>query len=1080
MHSAHLSNLIVPLSYTKNDSSLNIMDPISAFGLAVNVLAVVDFSKTFLEVLGQVRDAGSPAAARDINRITRSLQASNEKIKNQSWIAEDNQVGIPLTSLLFWRQRQSLTGSMCQAFKDLVDECQKLSEELIGLAEKVSVSGPSTLAAKIKVTARAMWSHSEIEEKKARLEGIRGQLLFDIVVPMAEKINTNPDTSALDTQTRTLLNAIKSGEDTNKAIEERLRSFHQEYAAAQQEQHIEVVSLLHDIRDVQSRHVSSAHREVAQESKEMISRRILNSLYFDQEKDRYDDIDSAHKGTFEWIYSEPPSGATGSAWSNFHNWLRDESGIYWVSGKAGSGKSTLMKLLATDDRTRDSLLKWGTGGRLLVLSFYFWNPGTPLQKSLEGLFRSILLQSLQACPELGEKLFPDRFEHDVQWGQFPTMHQLKRAFTYLTAEETTDASGVPLKLALLIDGLDEFDTGALNHSELSKIFTSAAESSSFKAVLSSRPENAFEDAFRHQPKLRLHHLTRSDVVRYVNDKLRDHPRMQQLVSRSPKDTEALVSEIMEAAQGVFLWVRLVVRSLLEGLQNHDEIGILTERLHELPTDLEQLFRYMLQRVPSRYNEGMSKMFQLLRGYNELQSSYMQDGHEHMASRMHPLTALGLYFALLDEKTILQTEPSQFTVEEASIEIISIEAKMKSHCAGFIELSTADDDVQGASSRTRVTAEVMSPGSPITDGTHNWVDPRVQFIHRSVTEYLWKEEVWNTIIARTDHLDFHPSVATLRSVVMQAKKCPFEYKFNETRAGHVNPWDLVGVALEVAYQLEKGQETAQTELLDSLEVALTTRCGPDWWDTYEEDYNRAALWHDNFFAFTVRYGLWRYVQARLQKQGRKSTQKRGRPLLDYACRPEPRYGEWLRAIDVRIVEALLQNGADPNLKFNGFTPWQNAWYTAWGYAPASRLLPVLEVLLAYGADPNAYIEKKGWRRTVLQVAQSSEYRHPFNDEVQVEQETVDNFIRMLKKRGAKAKEWREENEVFVSHRTSLESSSSAEEVQTAPTSAEEVQTTPTSAGEVQTTPNRRCGMNFLGRAFCSLLAKREQPTRTHST
>lgn len=75
------------------------MDPISVFALAVNVLAVVDFSKTFLEVLGQVRDAGSPAAMQDIIDTARSLQASNEKIKYQSWIAQDNKVGFLLDML---------------------------------------------------------------------------------------------------------------------------------------------------------------------------------------------------------------------------------------------------------------------------------------------------------------------------------------------------------------------------------------------------------------------------------------------------------------------------------------------------------------------------------------------------------------------------------------------------------------------------------------------------------------------------------------------------------------------------------------------------------------------------------------------------------------------------------------------------------------------------------------------------------------------------------------------------------------------------------------------------------------------
>lgn len=1002
------------------------MDPISAFALAVNVLAVVDFSKTFLEVLGQVRDARSTAGTQDIIGITRSLQASNERIKDQSWIAEDNKVSFLTESLSFWQKSYCLIVSTPQAFMDLVDGCQDLAEELIGLAKKVSVAKSSTLAARIKVAARTMWNSNKIEEKRARLQAMRGQLLYDIVVPMAEKIKTIPDTSALDTQTRTLLNAINAGEDTNKAMQERLRSFHQEYASAQKEQHIEVVSLLHEIRDEQSRYPWSRQRDT--EEKANISlRKVLESLYFEQEKDRYDDIDSAHRGTFEWIYSEPPSGATGVTWSNFHDWLRNDTGIYWVSGKAGSGKSTLMKLLATDKRTRDPLLRWAADGRLLFLSFYSWNPGTPLQKSLEGLFRSILLQVLQECPELGEKLFPDRFDHRVRWGRFPTMHQLKRAFTSLTAEEMTDASGAPLRLILLIDGLDEFDTGVLNHSELSKVFTSAAKSSSFKAILSSRPENAFEDAFRDCPKLSLH-LSRNDVVIYVNDKLHDHPRMQQLAYQSPKDTKALVSDLVQAAQGVFLWVRLVVRSLLEGLQNHDEIAILTERLHELPTDLEELFQYMLQRVPIRYKEGMSQMFQVLRSNIEFQSHGMEQHGKERDIRVQQLTASGLQFALLDEKTVLQAEICQFTVEEASIEMISIEAKMKSDCAGLIELSTVDDDDQSTTPNTTDFDEDWRRDSSqplIMNRSYNWADPNVQFIHRSVTEYLWKEEIWNKIHAQTDNLGFNPLAATLRSLVMQAKKCPYGYQFKEIRTGNIKPWELMEFALEIAYHLEQGQGKVQAELLDALETALTMRCGPDWWNTYTKDRDKPALWQNNFFAFTIRYGLWGYVQDRLQTRGRGSMQKRGRPLLDYACRPQPTYGLWQRA-DARIVEVLLQNGADPNLDFNGFSPWQNVWFTAWDWIPVCHLLPVLEVLLAYGADPNAYIEEtvklseNKWqkrRRTVLLVAQGSGNRTsgPYA-ESQAEQEKLDKFIRTFKKRGAKAKEWREENGVFVRHRT----------------------------------------------------------------
>lgn len=75
------------------------MDPVSAFGLAVNVLAVVDFSKTFLETLGQIKDSGSSAATQDIVSISRSLQASNAKITLHSLVEGDDKVKSPTVSL---------------------------------------------------------------------------------------------------------------------------------------------------------------------------------------------------------------------------------------------------------------------------------------------------------------------------------------------------------------------------------------------------------------------------------------------------------------------------------------------------------------------------------------------------------------------------------------------------------------------------------------------------------------------------------------------------------------------------------------------------------------------------------------------------------------------------------------------------------------------------------------------------------------------------------------------------------------------------------------------------------------------
>lgn len=70
---------------------------------------------------------------------------------------------------------------------------------------------------------------------------------------------------------------------------------------------------------------------------------ILSELRFDGMDERYEDIADAYRKTLQWIYEKPNL--------NFVRWLNGDHGVYWISGKAGSGKSTLMKFLCQDRRT---------------------------------------------------------------------------------------------------------------------------------------------------------------------------------------------------------------------------------------------------------------------------------------------------------------------------------------------------------------------------------------------------------------------------------------------------------------------------------------------------------------------------------------------------------------------------------------------------------------------------------------------------------------------------------------------------------------------------------------------------------
>jgi hypothetical protein len=74
---------------------------------------------------------------------------------------------------------------------------------------------------------------------------------------------------------------------------------------------------------------------------------------------------------------------------------------------------------------------------------------------------------------------------------------------------------------------------------------------------------------------------------------------------------------VDSAKGVFLWVFLVVRSLLEGLTNADRIVDL-QRLKDLPTDLNEYFQRILYTVDEMYRQQTVLMFQVtLRAHETL-------------------------------------------------------------------------------------------------------------------------------------------------------------------------------------------------------------------------------------------------------------------------------------------------------------------------------------------------------------------------------------------------------------------------------------------------------------------------------
>ena len=123
---------------------------------------------------------------------------------------------------------------------------------------------------------------------------------------------------------------------------------------------------------------------------------ILESLSFSSMKDREEGVDIAHDSTFEWIFHS--NRMTSPGVDSLSKWLQKDGadGIFWVNGKAGSGKSTLMRFIIDHPKTQELLRIWAGEKTLITAGFYFWISGTVEQRSQTGLLRYLLFQ-LNMC-----------------------------------------------------------------------------------------------------------------------------------------------------------------------------------------------------------------------------------------------------------------------------------------------------------------------------------------------------------------------------------------------------------------------------------------------------------------------------------------------------------------------------------------------------------------------------------------------------------------------------------------------------------------------------------------------------------
>lgn len=476
---------------------------------------------------------------------------------------------------------------------------------------------------------------------------------------------------------------------------------------------------------------------------------VLGSLSYDAIYYRHEQIAKAHAKTFEWIFQEDHIDTTKSPVPAFGRWLRHGDGIYWISGKPGSGKSTLVKWICQQERTRHLLQAWASHRTLVVATHFFWSVGTDMQKSQEGLLRSLLFEALRGCPDLTPHIVGDRWDEGQAFSQQRpwTISELKECLTRLaTADQTSVA------FCFFVDGLGEYSGEYdADHEAIIGILQAIAESRQVKICVSSRPWNVFQAAFSCLvgQRLRLEDLTSDNIRLFTRERLGENPNFQKMAEREPR-CETFVDEIAAAADGVFLWVFLVVRSLLKGLNNADRLSTLQRRLLALPTDLEKLFLHMLNTTDEAYYEEQACFFTIA----------------HHAHGPLSLTTYS-YIDEEDPKFAFDSATGPESTAERLDRLRLTKIRLNARCNGLVECISAPKSTDAdrlLEMTTEPTSKYLSPVL-LSKGYE------VRFLHRTVRDFIATQEV-GSLLARRCPKDFRPSVRVCLAFLAEIKRLDF--------------------------------------------------------------------------------------------------------------------------------------------------------------------------------------------------------------------------------------------------------------------------------------------------------------------
>lgn len=530
---------------------------------------------------------------------------------------------------------------------------------------------------------------------------------------------------------------------------------------------------------------------------------FLESLVYPEIDDRINQIENPDSVTFNWIFDD----SLNQPWASFSTWLMHGTGIYWIYGKAGSGKSTLMKSIWDDERTLEHLTS-PSRPTPYILRHSFWLAGTSMQKNFKGLLCSILHEFLFDDVEAIELLLRKqpglkRKFTNSSW----SIKDLQHLLLDLVKQRTSKSN-----ICIFLDGLDEIEQ-TVDRERIFDLLKYFEKSKQVKFCVSSRYEYPWIDEFKNLPQLRLQDLTRPDIEAYVSNRLRRAWRQITQSQLGDSGYQDLVRQICFKASGVFLWVNLAVTSLLEGSRGASWEELQT-RLKSLPGEVISLYEDMLRRrskdTAAVVNEAATYLKLCL-------DSYAPFSVQHCVVLRH----------FLFSSTCYTTYDATF--QEFERDCVNSRERIRDICAGMItfqrigtlplpRLFSHDKRTETDEQKHRHDSDLeedasflCSDSTPLNPSCHEYngqmYGVHLKFHHRTVVDFLQDTPAGKEFIKRS-----RLTKADLLASIVETELVLFKT--------HIDMFDLEAV-VHILQLIQKFQRDNKEEVTE-LDVALQIR------------------------------------------------------------------------------------------------------------------------------------------------------------------------------------------------------------------------------------------------------------------